>query len=61
LNRYQTITEDEQGDVLELLDKARKIIERSHDGKDNNLENRKLVAMISNIFHEVQLASTEEL
>ena len=58
--RFQTMTFEEQSQVLDHLDKARGIIKQSHNG-DNNTQNQELVESITRVFHEVQTAETGEL
>ena len=55
--RFQTLTFDEQSEILESLDKARKTL-----AKENaNLEAHSLIDQINRLFHNIQTANTQEL
>lgn len=57
-NTFQTITWDEQTEVLEHLDKARKIIIKS---KCSNFQQAQLLDKFNSLFHDIQVTNTKEL
>ena len=57
---YQTMTFDEQSEILDNLDKARRVINNKPDNQANQ-ETHSIIIAIDAVFHRVQNANTQEL
>lgn len=56
------ISFDEQSEVLDCLDKARKVLKlASHDCAESVAQRRELIGCINELFHDVQLLDTRPI